>query len=246
MRHLDELIVAFVGNKISPEEKGDGQELWRMLKEKYVGCGVQAQGIVLDQFLELKFKNLDQWINDLQTTTKNIPLTGTDVNNALVTRLVIGTRPHKYESLIRLLTYGNQYPTIEEITISVEKDRALFQVKNEEKDKVGLTVDRGNHAPNFICYSCGKPGHIARHCQNKEKTKGYQERMAKAEDIKGEEEIIAFIAIESLKIKEEVLISKFEKIQFLTLEQVTTCLQEERDLVVLKQVMVACRLVKKV
>ncbi|MBW0546260.1 hypothetical protein O181_085975 [Austropuccinia psidii MF-1] len=65
MRHLDESIVAFVGNKISEEEKRDGRALWKMLKEKYVGSGVQAQGVALDQFLELKFKNLDQWIEDL-------------------------------------------------------------------------------------------------------------------------------------------------------------------------------------
>ncbi|MBW0460449.1 hypothetical protein O181_000164 [Austropuccinia psidii MF-1] len=65
MRHLDESIVAFVGNKITPDEKGDGQALWRMLKDKFVGSGVQAQGIALDKFLELNFKNLDQWVEDL-------------------------------------------------------------------------------------------------------------------------------------------------------------------------------------
>ena len=70
MRHLDESIVAFVGNKIAQEEKGDGQALWRMLKDKFVGSGVQAQGIALDKFLELKFRNLDQWIEDLRTTTR--------------------------------------------------------------------------------------------------------------------------------------------------------------------------------
>ncbi|MBW0468168.1 hypothetical protein O181_007883 [Austropuccinia psidii MF-1] len=129
MRYLDESIVAFVGNKISTEEKGDSRELLRMLNAKFVGSGVQAQGIALDRFLELNFQNLDKWIDDLQTTTRCMSLTGTDVNNALGTRLAIRKLPHKYEMLIRLLTYGNKYPTIKEITISVEKDQALFQAK---------------------------------------------------------------------------------------------------------------------
>ncbi|MBW0567329.1 hypothetical protein O181_107044 [Austropuccinia psidii MF-1] len=67
MRHLDESIVAFVGNKIAQEEKGDRWALWRMLKDKFVGSGVQAQ--------------------DLQTTTRQMALTGTDINNALVSSI---------------------------------------------------------------------------------------------------------------------------------------------------------------
>ncbi|MBW0534004.1 hypothetical protein O181_073719 [Austropuccinia psidii MF-1] len=122
MRHLNESIVAFVGNKITPEEKGDGRALWRMLKDKFGGSGVQAQEIALDKFLEQKFKNLDQWVEDLQTTTRRMSITGTDVNNALVSRLAIRTLPNKYKSLIRILTYGNQYPTIEDIIVNVEKD----------------------------------------------------------------------------------------------------------------------------
>ncbi|MBW0542886.1 hypothetical protein O181_082601 [Austropuccinia psidii MF-1] len=125
MRHLDESIVAFVGNKLSTEEKGDGRALWRMLKEKYVGSGVQAQGVALDPFLELKFKNLDQWIEDLRTSTRRMSLTGTDVNNALVSRLAIRTLPHKYESLVRILTYGNQYTTIEDIIGHILKNCRL-------------------------------------------------------------------------------------------------------------------------
>ncbi|MBW0552221.1 hypothetical protein O181_091936 [Austropuccinia psidii MF-1] len=101
MRHLDESIVAFVGNKIAPEEKGDGRELWKMLRDKFVGSGVQAQGVALEKFLELKFRDIDQWIADLCTTTRRMSLTGTDVNNALGTRLAIRTLPNKYELLIR-------------------------------------------------------------------------------------------------------------------------------------------------
>ncbi|MBW0566517.1 hypothetical protein O181_106232 [Austropuccinia psidii MF-1] len=141
MRHLDESIVAFVGNKIATEEKGDGRELWKMLKEKYVGSGVQAQGVALDQFLELKFKNIDQWIVDLQTSMRRMSLTGTDISNALVSRLAIRTLPHKYESLVRILTYGNQYPTIEDIIVNVEKYQALFQVKPEKKEEIALPAD---------------------------------------------------------------------------------------------------------
>ncbi|MBW0516498.1 hypothetical protein O181_056213 [Austropuccinia psidii MF-1] len=133
MRHLDEFIVAFVGNKIAQEEKGDRQALWRILKDKFVGSGVQAQGISLDKFLELKFRNLDQWIEDLKATTRQMALTGTDVSNALVSMLAIRTLPNKYESLIRILTYGNQYPTIKEIILNVEKNQALFQAKRRSQ-----------------------------------------------------------------------------------------------------------------
>ncbi|MBW0493742.1 hypothetical protein O181_033457 [Austropuccinia psidii MF-1] len=148
MRHLDKSIVAFVGNKTAPEEKGDGRALWKMLRDKFVGSGVKAQGVALDKFLELKFRDLNQWIEDLRTTTRRMSLTGTDVNNALVTRLAIRTLPNKYESLIRTLTYGNQYPNIEDIIVNVEKDRALFQVKTESKEEVALPADRETRTEN--------------------------------------------------------------------------------------------------
>lgn len=37
MRCLDEGIVAFVGNKITIDERGDGRALWNILKDKFVG-----------------------------------------------------------------------------------------------------------------------------------------------------------------------------------------------------------------
>ncbi|MBW0580267.1 hypothetical protein O181_119982 [Austropuccinia psidii MF-1] len=160
MRHLDESIVAFVGNKILPKERGNGRSLWNILKEKYVGSGVQAQGVALDQFMELKFKDMDQWIQDLRTTTRRMTLTGTNVNNALVSRLAIRTLPNKFESLIRILTHGDKYPTIEEIILSVEKDRALFKTKVKPKDEVAMPAGRETRT----CYSCGKIGHLSKNC----------------------------------------------------------------------------------
>ncbi|MBW0481447.1 hypothetical protein O181_021162 [Austropuccinia psidii MF-1] len=193
MRHLDESIISFIGNKISPEEKGNGLALWNILKEKFVGSGVQAMGVALDRFLELKFKNVDQWIEDLRTTTRKLALTGTAVNSPIVSRLAIRTLPAKYESLIRILTYGDQYPTIEDIITSVEKDRSLFQIKNEVKEEVALPSERETRS----CYHCGKKGHIARNCRNRNnynnQNKGSQARIAENEE--EDEPTIAFVAI---------------------------------------------------
>ncbi|MBW0474419.1 hypothetical protein O181_014134 [Austropuccinia psidii MF-1] len=110
-----------------------------MLKEKYVGSGVQAQGVALEIFLELKSQNLYQWIDYLQISTSRISLTGADLNNALISRLAIRTLPQRYESLVRLLTYGDQYPTIEDITVNVEKDQALFSIKSKSKEEISLS-----------------------------------------------------------------------------------------------------------
>ena len=54
MRLLEAPIVEFVGNKINDDQRGNGKALWDILKEKSVGNGLQAQGLALDQFLELK------------------------------------------------------------------------------------------------------------------------------------------------------------------------------------------------
>ncbi|MBW0467784.1 hypothetical protein O181_007499, partial [Austropuccinia psidii MF-1] len=193
MRHLDKSIVVFVGNKIAPEEKGDGRALWKMLRDKFVGSGVQAQGVALDKFLEFKFRDLNQWIEDLQTTTRCMSLTGTDVNNALVTRLAIRTLPNKYESLIRILTYSNQYPTIEDIIVNVEKDCALFQVKTESKEEVALPADRETRS----CYNCGKKGHISRNCRSKSNNQFNKNIHARIAENDEEEPTIAFVAINS-------------------------------------------------
>ncbi|MBW0460452.1 hypothetical protein O181_000167 [Austropuccinia psidii MF-1] len=122
-------------------------------------------------------------------------ITGTDVNNALVSRLAIRTLPNKYESLIRILTYGNQYPTIKDIIVNVEKDQALLQTKIEPKDEVALSEDKETRT----CFVCGKKGHISRNCRNRgnnnqsSNNKYTQAKLAENEE--EEEPNIAFVAI---------------------------------------------------
>ncbi|MBW0522042.1 hypothetical protein O181_061757, partial [Austropuccinia psidii MF-1] len=179
MRHLDESIVAFVGNKILPEERGNGRSLWNILKEKYVGSGVQAQGVALDQFMELKFKDMDQWIQDLRTTTRRMTLTGTN------------------------------YPTIEEIILSVEKDRALFKTKIEPKDEVAMPAGRETRT----CYSCGKIGHLSKNCRNKNqnnKKRSFQEKIAEVDEDE-QEESFAFLAINNNREVEALLANNMNK-----------------------------------
>ncbi|CAH7672931.1 hypothetical protein PPACK8108_LOCUS7770 [Phakopsora pachyrhizi] len=84
--------LSFVGNKIGSHQRGNGGTSLER--------NMLAQGIALDQFLELKFKNNEQWVSNLRATTRKIELTGTPVDNALVSRLAICTLPKKYESLI--------------------------------------------------------------------------------------------------------------------------------------------------
>ncbi|MBW0488628.1 hypothetical protein O181_028343, partial [Austropuccinia psidii MF-1] len=54
IRCLDDNTLSFVSNKIQPQQDGDGKALWDLLKEKFVGSGVQARGAALDQFFDLK------------------------------------------------------------------------------------------------------------------------------------------------------------------------------------------------
>ncbi|MBW0491493.1 hypothetical protein O181_031208 [Austropuccinia psidii MF-1] len=68
-------------------------------------------------------------------------ITATDVNNALVSSLAIRTLANKYKSLIAILTYGNQYPTVEDNIVNVAKDQSLFQERIETKDQVALSED---------------------------------------------------------------------------------------------------------
>ncbi|MBW0482449.1 hypothetical protein O181_022164 [Austropuccinia psidii MF-1] len=109
---------------------------------------------------------MDQWLQDLRAKTRQMTLTGNTFNNVLVSRLAIRTLTDKFESLIRILTHGDKYPTMEEIIISVEKDQALFKTRTEPKDKIAIPAGKETQT----CYSCGKIGHLSKNCQKKMKT----------------------------------------------------------------------------
>ena len=68
-----------------------------------MGSGLQAQGLALDQLLELKLKNVDQWIQDLRATSIKMEITGTPFNHQLVTRIDIRTLSSRFDSLVRVL-----------------------------------------------------------------------------------------------------------------------------------------------
>ncbi|MBW0582576.1 hypothetical protein O181_122291 [Austropuccinia psidii MF-1] len=163
-RYIDETVVSFISNKMKIQDEGDGRVLWNLLKEKFIGSSIQAKGAALDQFLDIKFKTLDQWIEDLCKSTRKVELSGESIEHDIISRIAIRALPSKFESLVRVITHGNRYPSIEDIISCLESDQAQFG-KTSNVDKMALTADR-NNPKGYKCYSCGKVGHTAKYCFN--------------------------------------------------------------------------------
>ncbi|MBW0513119.1 hypothetical protein O181_052834 [Austropuccinia psidii MF-1] len=165
------------------QDEGDGRVLWNLLKEKFIGSSIQAKGAALDQFLDLKFKTLDQWIGDLCESTRKVELSGVSIEHDIISRIAIRALPSKFESLVRVITHGNRYPSIEDIISCLESDQAQFG-KTLNVDKMALTADR-NNPKSYTCYSCGKVGHTDKYCfnrsNNQNKRRTHQARLAQTE-----------------------------------------------------------------
>ncbi|MBW0488023.1 hypothetical protein O181_027738 [Austropuccinia psidii MF-1] len=137
IRCLDDYTLSFVSNNIQPQQDGDGKALWDLLKEKFVGSGVQAQGAALNQFFDIKFQTVEQWVEDLCESTRKIQLSGVPIENYIISIFAIRSLPSKFESLIRVLKNSDRYPEIEDIIDFVESNQAQFS-KAFIKSKVAL------------------------------------------------------------------------------------------------------------
>ena len=211
MRLLEAPIVAFVGNKIKDDQRGDGKALWDILKEKFVGNGLQAQGLALDQFLELKFKNVDQWIQDLRATSRKMEITGTPLNHQLVSRIAIRTLPPRFDSLVRVLIGARGNLGIEDVISAVESDKAMFestQVK-VKTEGVAMAVEERS------CYKCGKKGHLAKDCWAKLKggNKKFQGKKKKHQEKVATTSIALSAKVVKMKQSKKTLASSWDSME---------------------------------
>ncbi|MBW0574532.1 hypothetical protein O181_114247, partial [Austropuccinia psidii MF-1] len=170
IRCLDNNTLSFVSNKIQPQQDGDGKALWDLLKEKFVGSGVQARGAALDQFFDLKFQTVEQWVEDLCKSTRKIQLSGVSIDNDIISRFAIRSLPSKFESLIRVLTHSDRYPDIEAIIDCVESNQAQFS-KAFIKSEVALSAERQLVKEKRKFHFCKKVGHLEKDCWKKKGVK---------------------------------------------------------------------------
>ncbi|MBW0463585.1 hypothetical protein O181_003300 [Austropuccinia psidii MF-1] len=212
-RYINETVVSFISNKMKIKHEGDGRVLCNLLKEKFIGSSIQVKGAALDQFLDLKFKTLDQWIEDLPGSTRKVELSGVSIEHDIISRIPIRALPSKFESLVRVITHGNRYPSIEDMISCLEFDQSQFG-KMLNVDKMALTADR-NNPKSYTCYSCGKAGHTAKYCfnwiNNQNKRRIHQARLAQTES-SSKEQSIAFVAVETCNTTEgESLVAGIQK-----------------------------------
>ncbi|KAI8443918.1 hypothetical protein BY996DRAFT_6519774 [Phakopsora pachyrhizi] len=120
MRSLDETVIFFVSNKLTSDEDGEGFQLWKILKKKLIGSSIQSRGTALDQFIDLKFKSIEQWIDELRDSTRKFEVAG-------------------YKTLMAVVTSKERYPTIEEIINNVEYSHVQFG-KSTIRDEVAMNA----------------------------------------------------------------------------------------------------------
>ncbi|MBW0572292.1 hypothetical protein O181_112007, partial [Austropuccinia psidii MF-1] len=175
IRCLDDNTLSFVSNKIQPQQDGDGKALWNLLKEKFVGSGVQAQGAALDQFFDLKFQTVEQWVEDLHEYTRKIQLSGVSIDNEIISRFAI------------------RYPNIEAIIDCVENDQAQFS-KAFIKREVALSAEKRPVKEKIKCHFCKKVGHLEKDCWKKKGVKTSPHHGKIAEEKESHDKIIGFVA----------------------------------------------------
>ncbi|KAI8458725.1 hypothetical protein BY996DRAFT_8392364 [Phakopsora pachyrhizi] len=139
-------------------------------KDHDEGDQTGTRNAALDQFFDLKFKNIEQWIDELRELTRKLELAGAKIDSDIMSRLAVQILPSKYETLMTVLTLKDRYPTIEEIINSVEPSHVQFG-KSNIKDEVSMNAKVYHRKNPGKCHNCGKPGHWANECRSK-KDKG--------------------------------------------------------------------------
>ncbi|KNZ49390.1 uncharacterized protein VP01_5048g1 [Puccinia sorghi] len=160
MKHLDKEHIAVVNSELGPEKEGNGVAVWDLFRKKYAGSKAHHQMISLGEFINIEFKETQDFVKNICNRISKIRTTGLDVKEQVLALLILKKLPKEFESLVRIIITDNSNLKIEEVIGKIERDHIKFKVKKLENVEM---VGQGQRRT-IKCYNCGLEGHSAKIC----------------------------------------------------------------------------------
>lgn len=172
-------------------------EAWEALRNVYESKGPMRQCILFKQLYKMKkernqsmaYKYVDKFVHKVEQLTE----AGIKLSDTVIPIMLLTSLPIQYETFCIAIESRERMPTLDELKVKLleeeirktdndlskdtDKEMALlsnkktFQEKKQQKESLQKQKPEKayNRKYNDKCYICGKAGHIARFCKNKQR-----------------------------------------------------------------------------
>jgi len=181
-------LIQFLDDKslslVMRDAKDDGRKALKILKGHYAGTGKPRIISLYTELTSLSMtpnETVTDYIIRAETATAALRNAGETVSDGLLIAMVLKGLPDIYKPFVVVVTQNDRQQTFSEFKVALrsyeDTERARGAsggdsvLKARNATNSSAWYPKGRAQKDVTCFKCQLPGHIARHCENKPKTR---------------------------------------------------------------------------
>ncbi|MBW0554541.1 hypothetical protein O181_094256 [Austropuccinia psidii MF-1] len=129
--YLNEDNLSFVSSMLNPNQKQDGQIIWKILKEKYMLNDISSQTLAFTNFSQVKFSQTPNFVQEIQTAVRKMRLVGFKLEESALIIMVLRKLPPELDSFFCVMSHGFQNQGLDFILKKLEQDHIQFKLNED-------------------------------------------------------------------------------------------------------------------
>ncbi|MBW0526079.1 hypothetical protein O181_065794 [Austropuccinia psidii MF-1] len=144
IRYLKEDNLSFVSSMLNPNQKQDGQILWKILKEKYMSNDISSQTLAFTNFSHVKFSQTPNFLQEIQTAVRKMRLVGFKLEESALIIMVLSKLPPEIDSFVCVMSHGFQNQGLDFIFKKLKQDHIQFKLNEDSCEATNAVYSQRN------------------------------------------------------------------------------------------------------
>ena len=156
--------------------ENSAKDLWDALQKKYDTKETGAKKYVVSRYLKYQMvddKSIEMQSHEIQKIVHEIISNGMTLDEQFQIVVIIDKLPPSWKDFKNNLKHKTKEFSLESLITCLrieeearKQDQKIFNHHNQNHNGQQQSQPPKNNSGQFLCYGCGKPGHMARKCRN--------------------------------------------------------------------------------